>query len=72
MTGPLDGYKTYIGGAGFILTGIGGILKDWYEGNLNYEMVLVYIGLISTGITVIGGANKVEKLRKAIVDANKK
>ena len=54
----LEGYKTYIGGAGFLLTGIGGICTDWYNGNaFNIE----WLYTIWTGITIIGGRKAYKK-----------
>ena len=54
----LDGYKTYIGGAGFILTGVGGILTDWYEGS-SFNVNWLYT--IWGGIAIIGGYSKYKR-----------
>ena len=48
----IDGYKTYIGGIGFILTGIAAFAIQWYNGDpIQYE---VNLGLIATGWSIIG------------------
>jgi len=54
----LDGYKTYFGGAGFILMGIAKCFVEWYEGTpVDWT---INFGLIITGWTIIGGRNVVE------------
>lgn len=55
----LDGYKTHLGGAGFILVGVGTTLSQYYEGapitwNEN-------IALIAAGISIIGGRSAYKK-----------
>lgn len=55
----LEGYKTYIGGAGFILVGLGSMLKNWYLGDpVGYE---INFSLIFTGISIIGGRSAYAK-----------
>lgn len=57
----LEGYKTYLGGAGFILSGIGGILTTWYNGNpINWEIQLSQIWV---GISIIGGRSALKKIK---------
>lgn len=56
----LDGWKTYIGGAGFILTGVGSMLMNWYNNNpIGYEE---NIALIMAGISIIGGRSALKKV----------
>ncbi len=55
----VDGYKTELGGAGFILTGVGKTLVEWYEGEpIQWEHNL---GLVWIGITIIGGRSAAKK-----------
>lgn len=55
----LDGYKTYLGGAGFIMSGLGAILVPWYEGSaIDYQNAF---NLIWIGITIIGGRSYLKK-----------
>jgi hypothetical protein len=56
----LEGYKTYIGGIGFILMGVGGILAQIYEGKpVDLEKGL---GLIITGWSIIGIRSGIKKV----------
>ena len=56
----LDGYKTYIGGAGFILSGVGGICISWYQGTpINWDIQLAQIW---AGISIIGGRSAFKKM----------
>lgn len=55
----LDGYKTYLGGAGFIMSGVGGILVSWYNGDpIAWE---TNIAMISAGVSIIGGRSAFQK-----------
>lgn len=55
----LSGWKTYIGGAGFICAGIADILIPVYEGTIiDWNTAL---GLIFGGIAIIGGGHKLQK-----------
>ena len=60
----LNGYRTYIGGAGFIFTGIGTICE--FASNPNADVahgaILAGVGAIFKGIAVIGQAAKQERL----------
>jgi len=57
----LDGYKTYIGGAGAIIVGIGKAMYDWYNGSL--QPVEEYLTWIILGWTIIGGKSALKKLK---------
>lgn len=59
----LDGYKTIIGGVGFILTGILGIIRIMFPDltflpDMDIESALASI---SAGITAIGLGGKIQK-----------
>ena len=56
----LNGKKTYIGGIGFIASGVADICIAFYE-----ETVIdwnIAIGKILGGIVIIGGGHKLQKL----------
>ena len=55
----MKGWKTWAGGAGLIFTGIGVILKGFSEGT--FDGMTEGIGLISSGLAVIGIGHKIEK-----------
>lgn len=57
----LDGYKTYIGGAGAILVGIGKAMYDWHNGSL--QPAEEYITWIILGWTIIGGKSALNKIK---------
>lgn len=55
----LDGYKTYVGGIGAILSGIGYVLWNAYEGNpIDWNIAG---GWIIAGWTIIGGRSAYAK-----------
>ena len=57
--GILTGYKTYIGGAGFILIGVGNAAVGYYEtGVVDWSSA---IGYIATGLTIIGIKHKIDR-----------
>lgn len=58
----LDGYKTYIGGASFIINGISILGIAWFKGD-EIPVVIAW-GLISTGISIIGGRSAFKKNNK--------
>ena len=56
----LEGYKTLIGGIGFIITGVGTFIMQWYNGDaITYEANLA---LIATGLSIIGIGGKLDRL----------
>jgi hypothetical protein len=63
----LDGYKTKIGGVGFILVGVTGIIAEIFPDQGLPKMGLEgSIGAISAGITALGLAHKAVKTQAAI------
>ena len=55
----LDGYKTLIGGIGFILMGIASFAVQWYNGDpFTYE---VNFGYMVAGWSLIGIGDKLER-----------
>ncbi len=64
----LDGYKTKIGGAGFILMGVLGIMRIMFPdlSQLPDLTLEASLGLISAGITALGLGGKTEKQTTAI------
>jgi len=55
----IDGYKTYIGGACFILNGIAQAGISWYNGQvIDWNVVMASVG---TGLGIIGIGHKIEK-----------
>ncbi len=63
----LDGYKTKIGGAGFILLGVTGIIAEIFPDQGLPKLGLEgSIGAISAGITALGLAHKAVKTQAAI------
>jgi len=63
----LDGYKTKIGGVGFILVGVSGIIAEIFPDQGLPKMGLEgSIGAISAGITALGLAHKAVKTQAAI------
>jgi len=56
----LDGYKTYIGGAGAILVGVGHFMYDWYLGD--FQSIETYLAWIIIGWTIIGGKSALKKI----------
>ncbi len=57
--GVLDGYKTYIGGACFILGAVATVGKSYYLGELiDWNVIILEIG---TGISIIGGRSAFSK-----------
>jgi len=58
----LDGKKTYIGGAGAILIGIGKALYDWYNGTFATDPWTEYGSWLIAGWTIIGGKSALKKL----------
>ena len=57
----LDGNKTYIGGTGAILVGIGKFMYDWYMGNI--QPTEEYLMWIIAGWTIIGGKSALKKIK---------
>ena len=56
----LDGKKTYLGGIGAILVGLGQLLYDYYNGTLkDYQS---YLSWIIAGWTIIGGRSALNKI----------
>ena len=53
----LDGYKTYIVGAAWILFGIVGLLSDRVEGQSAAESIL-------TGLAIITGRDAIRKIKQ--------
>jgi hypothetical protein len=57
----IDGLKTYLGGAGFILWGVSDVLISIYEETpVDWNIA---IGKLIAGWTIIGGRSALEKLR---------
>lgn len=56
----IDGKKTYLGGTGAILVGVGKFLYDWYYGT--YQAPEAYLSWIIAGWTIIGGRSAAKKL----------
>jgi len=55
----LDGYKTYIGGIGLILTGIGKAMSDYYAGiPIDWQVIM---GMIFAGISIMGFRSAIKK-----------
>lgn len=60
LKSAIDGYKMYIGGAGFILWGISDILIGIYEGtHIDFNIAL---GKIMGGWSIIGGRSAMDKI----------
>ena len=59
LTEKIDGKKTYIGGAGAILVGIGNLLYDWYRGDI--KNIEFYMTWIITGWTIISARSALKK-----------
>ena len=57
----LNGNKTYIGGTGAILIGIGKVMYDWYIGDI--QPAEEYLTWIIIGWTIIGGRSALKKLK---------
>jgi len=55
----MKGWKTWSGGIGLVLTGVGIILKGLSEGT--FDGMTEGIGFISSGFAVIGIGHKIEK-----------
>lgn len=56
----LNGYKTFIGGSGAILTGIGMLAYNVVEGNkIDWNIIM---GWIVSGWTIIGGRSAVNTI----------
>jgi len=56
----LQGKKTYLGGIGAILVGLGQLLYDYHNGTLkDYQQ---YLSWIIAGWTIIGGRSALNKI----------
>lgn len=60
MLEKLDGYKTYIGGIGAILIGIGTLMYDYYNGNI--KSLESYLSWLVAGWTIIGMRSAINKI----------
>ena len=57
MTKILEGYKTYIGAAGVMLTAIGKVMADWYYGNpIDFAG---FFATFSVGLGILGIGYKI-------------
>lgn len=61
----LDGYRTYAGGAFFVLTGVGILANQVATGVYDHATFEKGIALIGAGLVAIGGAGKMDKLTDA-------
>ena len=65
----MDGYKSFVGGAGMILTGVLGLLGHVFpdqEGLPKMDLD-VCLGTISGGLYMIGNAHKQDKTRREMM-----
>ena len=60
----LNGKKTYIGGIGAILIGIGKLAYDWYNGSI--QPLETYLTWIIAGWTIISGRHAVKKIEEKL------
>jgi hypothetical protein len=63
----LDGYRSYIAGAGMTLTGVGLIANQVATGVYDYDTMEKGVGLVLAGLAVLGHAGKQEKLLDVVV-----
>jgi hypothetical protein len=61
----LDGYRSYIGGAGFILLGVGMLAVGIMQGTLSEATTGQALAAISAGFGMIGHAGKQDKMINA-------
>lgn len=62
MLEAINGYKTYIGGAGLILTGLVGLVLHFVDAaNAAALPVDAALALISSGLAAIGLGHKINK-----------
>ena len=59
----MTGWKTKLGGAGLILSGLGAVIAGFVAEPMNGEMIVAGIGMISTGLAAIGIGHKIEKAK---------
>ena len=65
----LDGYKTKIGGAGLILLGVTGLIGHyWPDAGVPPMDVEKAMGMVATGLSVLGLGHKAEKTKQALLD----
>lgn len=62
--GWLDGKKTYIGGIGAILVGIGKAMYDWYNGTL--QPADSYLSWVIAGWVIISGRHAIKKIENLL------
>ena len=60
----LNGKKTYIGGIGAILIGIGKLMYDWYNGNV--QPAETYFAWFVAGWTIISGRHAIKKVEEKL------
>ena len=60
----MTGWKTKLGGAGLILSGIGSIIAGFVAEPMNGEMIAAGMGLIGAGLAALGIGHKIEKAAK--------
>ena len=58
----LEGKKTYIGGIGAFLIGLGKLAYDWYNGQISTDPWLEYGSWFVAGWTIISGRKAIKKL----------
>jgi hypothetical protein len=57
----MTGWKTKIGAAGLILTGLGTVIAGVVDEPMDGELITTGIALISTGLATFGIGHKIEK-----------
>lgn len=61
---PMDGSKTYISGVLSIVTGVVGLVGHFFAQDTQFAMdVDVSIGMIITGLGLLGVGHKLDKMR---------
>ena len=60
----MTGWKTKLGGAGMILSGLGMLIGGYVANPINGEMMAEGVTLISAGLAAIGIGHKIEKAKK--------